>query len=271
MSAERAERTERTERTPRVLVVEHESNAGIGLIGERLVAAGVTSVTVGPDVRREIPRTAQEFDGVIVLGGLPGPADDDDAPWLPAARALIDWCLETEMPLLGVCLGAQMLAYTAGGTVGNVRNGPEVGLCRVEFTPAAGQDALLSGLAGSADAVQWHWLEIYELPGDAVLLGSSEKCPNQAFRLGPNAWGVQFHLEALASTVASWARSDRDDLRELGLTSAGVIDDLRRGEQRLRDTWATIADRWIDVALDHRSCCGSESGINSVATAPDTI
>ncbi|GAB3565576.1 type 1 glutamine amidotransferase [Spelaeicoccus albus] len=232
---------------PRVLVVEHETNAGIGLVGERLDAAGVTVVTVGPERGKAVPHSAEDFNGVIVLGGLPGPADDDEAPWLPDVRALIAWCLESETPLLGSCLGAQMLAYVAGGTVAGVRNGPEVGVCSVDFMPAARQDAVLESLPAEACAVQWHWLEIIDLPGDAVLLGSSGKCPNQAFRIGPCAWGVQFHLEALAPTVAAWARSDRDDLRDLGLTSSGVIDDARRKEPLLRETWATVADRWIDV------------------------
>lgn len=241
---------------PRILVVEHESNAGIGLIGQRLELAGATVVTVGPEVGKTIPRSAAGFDGVIALGGLPGPADDDEAPWLPDVRALIAWCLETELPLLGVCLGAQMVAYVAGGTVGDVRNGPEVGVCDVDIGPAARNDAVLAGMPATVRAVQWHWLEIVELPATAELLGSSDACPHQAFRIGPNAWGLQFHLEALTSTVAAWAGSDGHNLRELGLAPAGVVDVARAAEPELRATWAPVADRWVDVVRRQKDTRG---------------
>ncbi|WP_344294150.1 glutamine amidotransferase-related protein, partial [Agromyces neolithicus] len=111
----------------RVLIVEHESNAGIGLVGERIAAAGVDMVVVGPEAGGEVPESAAGFDGVVVLGGTPGPTDDDDAVWLPRVRALIADCLAREVPYLGICLGGQMLAVVAGGVVGPVRSGAEVG------------------------------------------------------------------------------------------------------------------------------------------------
>ena len=107
---------------PRILVVEHEANAGAGLVGRRVTHAGMETVTVGPETENTtIPTEASAYDGVIVLGGTPGPAEDDVAPWLPDVRALITWCLDSEKPYFGVCLGGQMLAYVAGGSVGDVR------------------------------------------------------------------------------------------------------------------------------------------------------
>ncbi|MGV8884811.1 MAG: type 1 glutamine amidotransferase [Microbacteriaceae bacterium] len=229
----------------RVLVVEHEANASIGLVGERIAAASVDMELVGPEVGREVPISAHGFDGVIVLGGTPGPTDDDDAAWLPRVRALIADCLEREVPLLGICLGAEMLAVVAGGTVGGVRNGAEIGLCDLSLTESAAGDPLFDGLAGELKALQWHTLEIHDLPAGSVSLCESDRCPNQAFRVGRVAWGTQFHLEGLASTAEEWARDDSDELSTEGLTADGVTAAMRQFEPRLRVIWSTVADRWL--------------------------
>lgn len=232
--------------SPRVLVVEHEANAGIALVGERILAAGIKMITVGPETGNEIPLSPKGFDGVVVLGGTPGPMDDD-ARWLPDVRTLIRACLDQEVPFLGICLGAQMLAVVAGGTVGDVRNGAEIGLCDVQLADVARGDPLLSGLPPRVRALQWHFLEVHDLPAGSVALARSERCPNQAFRVGPVAWGLQFHLEALTSTARAWTHDDRDDLRSLGLLASDVIDEVRAAEPTLRTWWSDVSDRWLGV------------------------
>ncbi|MFS0894206.1 type 1 glutamine amidotransferase [Microbacterium sp. 179-I 3D3 NHS] len=231
----------------RVLVVEHEANAGIGLVGERMRAAGVEMTIVGPEAGSVVPESPEGFDGVVVLGGTPGPTDDADAAWLPRVRALIAACLERETPYLGICLGAQLLAVVAGGTVGPARAGAEVGLTPLALTDAAADDPLLRSLAPELRAMQWHFLEVHELPAGSVSLCTSDRCPNQAFRVGPAAWGAQFHLEALAATAEEWAREDSADLRAVGMTAQEVIEPMRRDEPQLRAAWSTVADNWVGV------------------------
>lgn len=239
----------------RILVVEHEADAGVGLIGERIQEAGAELVLVGPEAGRDIPASHDGFDGVIVLGGTPGPTDDDAAAWLPRVRELIGRCLADEVPFLGVCLGAQMLAVVAGGVVAGVRKGPEIGLSDLALTAAADDDALLGGLKGALPvelkAMQWHWLEVHELPEGSISLCTSQACPNQAFRVGPVAWGLQFHLEALTTTAEAWAADDDDDLRELGLAADRIIDEVREHEPQLRKTWSQVADRWLAIVAEH--------------------
>ncbi|MGV8912552.1 MAG: type 1 glutamine amidotransferase [Rhodoglobus sp.] len=229
----------------RVLVIEHEANASIGLVGERIVAANVAMEMVGPELGLEVPTSAHGFDGVIVLGGTPGPNDDDDAAWLPRVRALIADCLDRAVPLLGICLGAEMLAVVAGGTVGGVRNGAEIGLCDLALTTAATEDPLFHGLEGELKALQWHTLEIHDLPQGSVPLCSSARCENQAFRVGSMAWGTQFHMEGLASTAEGWARDDSDEMVAEGLSADQVIEPVEAYEPRLREVWSTVADRWL--------------------------
>ena len=234
---------------PRILVVEHQGNAGAGLFGERLAASGAELVTVGPDRGAPVPGSLDGFDALVVLGGAMGPADDAHAPWLPATRRLLAEGVARGVPTLGICLGAQMLAHETGGRVRTMPAGPEIGLCSVRFSPDAADDPLFGGLgADELPVVQWHWLEADALPDGARVLASSASCRTQAFRLGEAAWGVQFHPEALAGTAADWAQEDRGSLEELGLPADAVVGGVRAAEARLREVWGGVAERFAALA-----------------------
>ena len=231
----------------RILVVEHQADAGIGLVGERITRAGGALVIVGPETGRSVPWSAEGFDGVVLLGGSPSP-DDDTVPWFPMVRTLIRDCLDRQVAFLGICLGSQLLGLVAGGTVAPVRGGPEVGVCSLRPTEAAAADPLLYDLRPEVKALQWHTYEVRDLPqGSQPLLGSPS-CANQAFRVGPSAWGVQFHLEALVSTAEAWSDGDGEVLADVGLTSRALLAQMRAAEPTLRATWSEVADRWIAVA-----------------------
>ncbi|OZB76555.1 MAG: hypothetical protein B7X41_21735 [Microbacterium sp. 14-71-5] len=233
---------------PRILVVEHEANAGAGVVGRSLEAAGARLEVVGPEAGTAIPAALSGFDGLIVLGGSPGPTDDDDAPWLVDARRLVAEALDAQTPFLGICLGAQILAVVAGGAVSDAAV-PEVGLTDLELTPEANEDPLLGGLGDDLRAMQWHFLEVTELPSGSVSLCRSDACRNQAFRVGAQAWGVQFHLEADAETARAWAEPESavTDLARVNLSSADVIEPMRAHEAELSALWAVVARRWLDV------------------------
>lgn len=239
-----------------ILVVQHEDDAGPGLVGERLVAAGCVVTVAAPagvvDNASAIPEDAGGFDGVVVLGGTPGPTDDAPAPWLPQVRRLIAGCLDRDLPVLGVCLGAQLLAHVAGGTVSAMAAGPEIGIEPLWLSDAAFSDALFGGVEPPLQAVQWHELEVVELPPGARLLCRGERCPNQAFRVGRSAWGLQFHLEVLADGVQAWARSDAAGLAAAGIAAADLVADVQAAETGLRGLWGPVVDRWVDVCIARR-------------------
>lgn len=236
----------------RILVVEHERTADAALVGEQLDAANIGYTVVGPEIGVQVPDSVEGFDGLIVLGGSPGPMEDDVAPWLPGVRALIADALDTRVPYLGICLGAQMLAHVAGGNVETMEAGPEIGLVDMKLTEAGRKDELLGGLDENPVALQWHWLEVVALPAGSVTLCSSEGCANQAFKVGPNAWGVQFHMEAVARTARQWCDESVDRLAELKIDpQTEIIDRIDSIEPSLKSRWSLVTNRWIEVVREN--------------------
>ena len=235
----------------KILVIEHQPDAGLAHLGERFAELGIQVTTVQGPAASELSlnsETLREFDGLIVLGGSVGPLDDLAAPWLPVTRELLAQAVEQGLPTLGICLGAQLLTVALGGQVTTMPNGPEIGLQQVTLSDAGESDPLLGGLSDGVDTlsslpvVQWHWLESSELAPGSVLLASNEHCTNQAFRIGDRAWGLQFHPEALVSAVRAWTKID--DVSELGLNEADIIAEVSAETPRLRFIWQQLADRF---------------------------
>lgn len=237
----------------RVLVIEHQANAGLGQFSERLRERGLEVALAGPDTANAVPGSLDGYDGLIVLGGSMGPTSDDEAPWLPATRRLLSEGVDTGVPTLGVCLGAQLLATAEGGHVRTMPSGPEIGLCAISVAADAEGDPLFEDLAErDAPVMQWHWLEVDALPEAAVALASSPACRNQVFRLGRTAWGVQFHPEALGDTAEDWCEEDREGLAVLGLSEDEVVSQVRGAERELRVLWGGLADRFAAVVAEER-------------------
>lgn len=233
-----------------VLVIEHERDAGIGFLQPQFLAHGIELDTVGPAREQPVPASLEGYAGLVVLGGSMGPTDDEAAPWLPATRALLVESVQREVPTLAVCLGAQLLTTAMGGLVGEAQGGPEIGLSELDVLEAAAGDPLFGVLRGSrVPAVQWHWLEATNLPPGATLLASNAACTHQAFRVGPAAWGVQFHPEVLTQTVSNWYAEDAEAVERLGYTRVGLVDAVRAAEPRLEQLWGGLADRFAGVVM----------------------
>src|SRR6195952_1528183 len=178
-----------------ILVVQHEADDPPSRLGDWLTAARAPL-----DVRRahdgdEIPENLDAHGGLVVLGGAPGAYDDGVAPWLPQVRALLGAAVRAEVPTLGVCLGAQLLAVATGGRGERGAEGPERGAGLIAKRAATATDPLFGPMPITPDVIQWHYDVITALPPGAVLLASSPTYENQAFRVGRLAWGVQGHIE----------------------------------------------------------------------------
>jgi GMP synthase (glutamine-hydrolysing) len=180
-------------------VVQHVPYEGPGLIGVLLREAG-HRVTVHRMWAGDTLPAVGEIDGLVVLGGPMGALDDDTHPHLQAERALLTRAVAAGLPVLGVCLGAQLLAVAYGGTLSSGAT-YEVGPGEVTLTPEAAVDPAFAGLGPTLPVVHWHE-DTVTLPEGAALLARSGPTPVQAFRLGGRAYGFQFHVEIDQETAA---------------------------------------------------------------------
>jgi len=158
----------------------------------------------------DAPGRPESYDAVMVFGGAAHPDEDDRFTWLRHEAAFLRTVLAQHVPVIGVCLGAQMLARAAGASV-RPASEPEIGWYGVEPTPVGRVDPVLSALPESAIVFQWHRYT-YDLPAGGVELARSPLA-TQAFRLREQpAWGIQFHAEVRLAMVTSWIDEDPDDL-----------------------------------------------------------
>ncbi len=220
----------------RALVVEHIVGEDAGSLARWLPAAGLDLDVLRLHAGDRLPARL-EHDALIVMGGsMDAFGDDGDQP---AERALIGDVLVREVPFLGICLGAQLLALAAGGQVRRATNGPEHGWSLVRKADACADDPLLRTLPLLPDAIHWHSDEISALPAGAVPLLRGEHTEIQAFRVGPVAWGIQCHLEVDEEMVGRWADEDGVD-RELVLPFPADVD--------LERTWRPVVEAFARVA-----------------------
>lgn len=231
--------------TPRVLIIRNHPESSLGRYAQWLTEAGLEPlVHPGED---GIPETLEGFDALMMLGGGLMPDDDERAPWLPTERSLVALAIEQEVPTLGICLGAQVLAMVGGGQVRANYGTIERGATEINLRPEASEDALLAGLPASFHAIENHRDTITVLPEGAVHLASSANCAHQAFRVGPAAWGVQFHPEASAANVARWddekIRADGFDPAQLRATAEAVEPESARATRAIADNFAAVVLR----------------------------
>ncbi|MFJ2055915.1 type 1 glutamine amidotransferase [Streptomyces sp. NPDC087908] len=234
----------RVPRSGLVLVVQHEEDAGVGIVGEHLVRCGLRLDVVRAWEGVALPDDLSSHAGLLVLGGSVNCEDDVAAPWLPGARALVRQAVAEAVPLLGICLGGQIVAHALGGSVAPRSRPPEVGAVPLRRLPAATGDPVLGRVPDGALAVQWHWDDVDRLPPGAVPLLTGDHCAHQAFRVGAAAWAVQFHPEADGSTVAEWAAEDAGRIREAGLDMVTAVASVREAEPGLRAVWGAVAEAW---------------------------
>jgi GMP synthase (glutamine-hydrolysing) len=233
----------------RVLVFQHVASAPLAEYAAVLADRDAEIVLVDCEAGDAIPATLDEVDGVISLGGPMSLYAPDGLGWLAPELELIRHAVATDVPFYGVCLGAQLLALAFGGRVhpGTV---PEVGPAPVHLLAAAAGDPLLGSLPGTIPAFHWH-ADTFELPAGATLLASSERYPNQVFRMGAAAYGVQFHAESSLATVRGMTELDTTAAQleqALGAGAAGRV--LAAAERELPAVHAVarrLMGAWLDL------------------------
>jgi GMP synthase (glutamine-hydrolysing) len=186
----------------RILIVENFRGTDPGQVGVALNEAGAEQVWRRPWSGDPLPTTTEGFDGIVVFGGEQNALDDDLHPYLPDLAQLMKQFGDEDKAVLGICLGSQLLARAHGGTnlIGQHR---EFGWQRVALTGAGKADPVFAAVDPEFPIFEWH-SDSFTLPDAATHLAANGATPNQCFRIGRAAYGMQFHFEANAQVVAGW-------------------------------------------------------------------
>lgn len=188
----------------RVAVVENTKNTALGQVGVALGEAGAEVVMFRPHAGGPLPQGPEAFDALVVLGGEQSAIDDERHPYLPALARLMRDYGAAGRAVLGICLGAQLLARGHDGR-NLIGTAPEFGWRPVRMRSEAGDDPVLRTVGSEAAIFQWH-SDTFTLPDTALHLAESAEVAHQAFRLGRATYGMQFHFEANRAVVADWTR-----------------------------------------------------------------
>ena len=227
----------------RVVAVEHESACPPAHLGTWLADAGAEVEVCRPWAGDELP-AASSFDALVVLGGSMGANDDELHHWIGPVKQLIRDSVAAGTPVLGICLGHQLVAAALGGTAERNPLGQQVGLYDVGWRPEADQDDLVSGLL-PARGIQWNIDVVTALPDGAVTLAATPEGEVQVARFAPWVWGVQLHPEADEPIVRSWAAGDRDDHLELGIDQDAALAEIDAARRELEEAWRPLAVRLV--------------------------
>ena len=228
----------------RVLFVQHGETDKPGLLAHVLSDRGIVLDVIRPDLGEPVPQNLDFHEGLAVGGGAQGAYETDLYPYLSAEVELVRAAAGAEKPVIGLCLGAQLMAAAFGAEVrpGAVR---EIGFLPVKLESIADFDPVWCGLPKTFVTTHWHG-DVFDVPPGGMRLGGSELTPNQLFRYGGALYGMQFHLEMTPEVLEEMVADSRRDLLDLGVDPDSLAKEGRHHLPALRETAATVFSRWSE-------------------------
>jgi GMP synthase-like glutamine amidotransferase len=239
-----------------ILVIENDRQTPAGIVGETLERAGAELLTVRPHEGEALPNDDMAYEGLVILGGPQHAGDEAGFPAFTAMLPLIRGFHREAKPVMGVCLGAQLIARAFGERVYPF-GGMELGYLPVAVTAEGRRDPLLRGLEPLHRSMQLHE-DTFDLPRGAKLLMTNATCANQALRIGATTYGFQFHLEVTAQDAKDFASDCWPAVqRHFGEATPAVVEGLvRQVDAHFEEGAAfcrTVTRRWLGLVAERRA------------------
>jgi len=227
-------------------VVKHATFEGPGAVAAWARERGHTLSVTENEYGQALP-TPDDFDALVLMGGPMSVNEEGRYGWLRPEKALVRDTLASGKKLLGVCLGAQMIASALGAEV-RPNAYKEIGWFPLEITAAGREHPFFRGLPGVLPVFHWHG-ETFGLPAGALHLARTAACENQGFAIGTQALALQCHLEVDAESLKEMAVGGRDelDLSQPFIQSEAVLLGQPENLQRLAGSFRTLMDQWIQA------------------------
>ncbi|NNM89199.1 MAG: C26 family cysteine hydrolase domain-containing family [Phycisphaerae bacterium] len=225
-----------------VLVIQHTPAETIGSIAAPLAAANVAVNTCEVFCQQSVPTEIGQYSGLILMGGPMSAYEQDHHPFIQPELALIQSTMAAGKPVLGICLGSQLIAAALGARVYPGRK-KEIGWLKVRLHEGGMRDPLFVGVPFSFTAFHWHG-DIFEVPQDAIPLLGSDITACQGFRFGAKTWALLCHLEVTAESIQAMMRSFPDELKAASVNSANVIAQTSTYLPELLTISKSVFSRW---------------------------
>ena len=225
-----------------ILFIQNYATDPPHLVSQWLEEIGFTTKTIkafdGEPIPAELP---EDVVALIPLGGAMNAMQDAEYPWLTDEKALIKSSVDAGLPVLGICLGAQLLGAALGGTISRLDSN-EIGIYEIN---QVAEDAIMN-VGQAAPTAQWHEDYVAVLPSGATLIADSPRCPTQIFKVGNLSYGLQCHPEADASIVALWEAKPDSAFKNFdgAQENSTIASTVKAREGDLAKTWKPIIQSW---------------------------
>ena len=231
----------------KIWVLQNAPPENLGIIGQILQNYGLEPAYVRTFAGEEVPRYMESAVGLVVLGGPMSVYEHNRYPFITDAVRLIDQALKEQKPVLGICLGSQIIAAALGASVTRGAK-KEIGWHPVELTSDAGEDPLMHAMEPSLMGYHWHG-DIFDLPKGATSLASSAQTACQAFAYDRSAYGVLFHMEATEKIIGAMVEAFDNELREEKLDGEKIKADRAQYLHALQSNGRLCYQNWATLCL----------------------
>jgi len=229
-----------------ILFIKHIDIEGPETLGEFFKAHGFSSRVIDLSKEEKLPSDLSDIDAVVCLGGPMNVDEEDKYPFLKEENIFIKKILKEEIPFLGICLGSQLLAKAAGAKVSQ-NPVKEIGWYKINLTPDGKKDLLFEGIPEEVEVYQWHG-DTFAIPNEGKWLASSKLCAHQALKIGPCAYGLQFHIEITDKSIREWSDEYfKDDKKVLNIQKSNMLKQYEQNKKTFHGLAETIFSNFLKL------------------------